>query len=83
MPLLVCSSFVLSLSALLLSFSLLFALWLSLRHFDRNEDHDNRRNEHADRKKTDRRIGRRDGACLYFAALGRRVKLRGHSEDLK
>ena len=57
--------------------------WLSLRHFDRNEDHDNRRNEHADRKKTDRRIGRQDGACLYFTALGRRVKLRGHSEDLK
>ena len=61
MPLLVCSSFLLSLSALL-SFSLLFAPWLSLRHFDRNEDHDNRRNEHADRKK-DRSKDRRDDAA--------------------
>ena len=55
---------VFSFSVHLLSFILLFAPWLSLRHFDRNENHDdNRRNEHANRKKDSRSKDRRDDAA--------------------
>ena len=51
---------------------LLFAPRLSLRHFDRNEDHDNRRNEYADRKK-DRSKDMHKGGKVRASTLLREV----------
>ena len=63
MPLLFCSAF------LLFSSSFIHTVAVAAS-FDRNENHDNRRNEHADRKK-DRSKDRQAGRCvlvLYFTA---------------